>query len=215
MFLVLGENGHEYGPIDADQLRRWVQEGRAGAATRVRREGTNEWTALQAIPEFDDVFRALPPLINAESRGVRPMAVTLVAIGNFIAAAVSGALFVSSAIVILRISGGSTSILSSALLVSWGITLIGLPIRVISGLGLLRLREWARKLAVIYAAVMAAYGAFGTVRSIGWLIHGDAHVALSSAMWLFSVLFGVGLLAFNIATVVILCHERIRMAFRS
>ena len=52
MYKILGGDGKEYGPISADTLRQWVNEGRANAQTQVQPEGSTSWQPLSAIPEF-------------------------------------------------------------------------------------------------------------------------------------------------------------------
>lgn len=52
MYRIIGADGKEYGPINADQLRQWMAEGRANAQTKVLLEGTTEWKTLGELPEF-------------------------------------------------------------------------------------------------------------------------------------------------------------------
>ena len=52
MYRIIGSDGKEYGPISADQLRQWIAEGRANAATRVLPEGSPEWKLLGSFAEF-------------------------------------------------------------------------------------------------------------------------------------------------------------------
>ncbi|PWU20257.1 MAG: hypothetical protein C5B50_04420 [Verrucomicrobia bacterium] len=52
MYKILGADGREYGPVTAEQLRRWIAESRANAQTRVLAEGATEWKPLSAFPEF-------------------------------------------------------------------------------------------------------------------------------------------------------------------
>jgi hypothetical protein len=59
MYKIIGSDEKEYGPVTADQLRKWVIEGRADARTRVRGEGQDAWTPLGALAEFGDAF---PPV---------------------------------------------------------------------------------------------------------------------------------------------------------
>jgi hypothetical protein len=51
MFKILGPDGKELGPINADTLRQWVGEGKVDLTTLVRREDVTEWTPLAQIPE--------------------------------------------------------------------------------------------------------------------------------------------------------------------
>jgi hypothetical protein len=70
MYRIIGADGKEYGPVSADQLRRWITEGRADANTRIAVEGSLEWRTLGSIPEFASLLapaplRALMPPVQA------------------------------------------------------------------------------------------------------------------------------------------------------
>ena len=67
MYRILGADGKLYGPVSTDQLRRWLAEGRANAATQVLAEGTTEWKPLAQFAEFSEQFAAAapPPLFAA------------------------------------------------------------------------------------------------------------------------------------------------------
>jgi hypothetical protein len=65
MYRILGADGRQYGPVTADQIRRWIAEGRANAQTQTLAEGALEWKPLNALPEFAGHFGAtVPPPIN-------------------------------------------------------------------------------------------------------------------------------------------------------
>ncbi len=52
-FLIRGDDGQEYGPVDLDELRGWVQENRAGLGTDVRlAEPGASWRPWQNYPEL-------------------------------------------------------------------------------------------------------------------------------------------------------------------
>ena len=61
MFKVLGGDGKEYGPVSADDLRQWVQQGRANGQTPVKSDGSPNWTPLSSLPEFSALFAPPPP----------------------------------------------------------------------------------------------------------------------------------------------------------
>jgi hypothetical protein len=68
MYKILGIDGRQYGPVGADQIRRWIAEGRANAQTQALAEGAAEWKALGALPEFAPHFAPpTPPFINPVS----------------------------------------------------------------------------------------------------------------------------------------------------
>ena len=58
MYKVIGADQREYGPVEAEKLRRWIAEGRADAQTKVRAEEGGEWKALSDFPEFTDALAA-------------------------------------------------------------------------------------------------------------------------------------------------------------
>ena len=65
MYRIVGADGRQYGPISADQIRRWIAEGRANAQTQTLAEGATEWKPLGTIPEFANFFATqAPPPIN-------------------------------------------------------------------------------------------------------------------------------------------------------
>ena len=63
MYKIIGADGQAYGPVNTEQLRRWMTEGRAGAETLVQPEDSQEWRALKLFPEFAGDLRT-PPLLG-------------------------------------------------------------------------------------------------------------------------------------------------------
>jgi len=52
-YLIRGEDGQEYGPVDRDALREWVRENRAGLGTEVRLDEPGApWHPWQYYPEL-------------------------------------------------------------------------------------------------------------------------------------------------------------------
>jgi len=51
-YKIIGADQKEYGPIDAEQIRQWISEGRLNSQTRACLEGTQEWKPLGSFPEF-------------------------------------------------------------------------------------------------------------------------------------------------------------------
>jgi Domain of unknown function (DUF4190)/GYF domain 2 len=65
MYRIIGADGRQYGPVSAEQIRRWIAEGRANAQTQVLADGTTDWKPLGTFPEFADAFATnRPPPIN-------------------------------------------------------------------------------------------------------------------------------------------------------
>src|SRR5450759_183601 len=63
MYKIIGTDQKEYGPISAEEIHRWISEGRINAQTRVRVGDNADWQLLADIPEFGDVLKnRVPPL---------------------------------------------------------------------------------------------------------------------------------------------------------
>lgn len=61
MYKIIGIDGRPYGPVGADQLRRWLADHRVNAQTLVQSEGSTEWKPLVSFPEFAAEFNFPPP----------------------------------------------------------------------------------------------------------------------------------------------------------
>jgi hypothetical protein len=60
-YKILGADGQEYGPVNAEVLRQWIAQRRANATTSVRTEGGGDWKPLSSFPEFAEALAAGPP----------------------------------------------------------------------------------------------------------------------------------------------------------
>jgi hypothetical protein len=58
MYKIIGVDHQEYGPINADQMRQWIAEGRANGQTKVQLEGAADWKPLANFPEFLEALSA-------------------------------------------------------------------------------------------------------------------------------------------------------------
>jgi TM2 domain-containing membrane protein YozV len=61
MYKVMGVDGRPYGPVNVEQLRQWIGEGRVNAQTSIQPEGAAEWKALANFPEL--MTPAVPPVV--------------------------------------------------------------------------------------------------------------------------------------------------------
>ena len=65
MFKIIGGDHKEYGPATAEELGRWIAEGRLSGQSLVQAEGSGQWKPLAMFPEFEEALRAqagsLPP----------------------------------------------------------------------------------------------------------------------------------------------------------
>lgn len=65
MFTLIGADGKEYGPATTEQVREWLDNGRATLDTLARRDGTTEWRRLREIAEFAPPPAPPPPIASA------------------------------------------------------------------------------------------------------------------------------------------------------
>jgi hypothetical protein len=71
MYIIIGGDQKEYGPITGEDVRKWIAEGRLNAQTRMKAESDAEFRPLSAFPEFADAFGtpagmpSAPPLYNS------------------------------------------------------------------------------------------------------------------------------------------------------
>jgi hypothetical protein len=51
-YRIIGTDQKEYGPVNGDQIRAWIAQGRVNASTRMRLEEGGDWKLLGDFPEF-------------------------------------------------------------------------------------------------------------------------------------------------------------------
>jgi len=79
-YTVIGGDQKEYGPITADEVRKWIIEGRLNAQSMMKAESDAGWRALSAFPEFANAFAAgaatpdAPPSLSSAPIGSRETA---------------------------------------------------------------------------------------------------------------------------------------------
>ncbi|HVU26724.1 MAG TPA: DUF4190 domain-containing protein [Verrucomicrobiae bacterium] len=62
MYKIIGQDGKEYGPVGAEQIRQWITEGRVEQRTPVFADGATDWNFIGLLPEFAGFFSgSLPP----------------------------------------------------------------------------------------------------------------------------------------------------------
>lgn len=77
MYKIIGADKKEYGPVSADQLCEWIQQGRVSAQTLAQAEGQTDWRPVIAFPEFAEALATKlpsspPPFASAGATGVAP-----------------------------------------------------------------------------------------------------------------------------------------------
>lgn len=81
MYRVKGADQKEYGPVNSDQIRQWVQEGRMNRFSLLQKEGDAAWKPLEQYPEFGDLLAA--PVSPAASVATAPtVSPAAVAVGD-------------------------------------------------------------------------------------------------------------------------------------
>jgi TM2 domain-containing membrane protein YozV len=50
VYKIVGTDGHQYGPVSAEQVRAWIAENRANAQTLAQTEGSQGWKPLDLKP---------------------------------------------------------------------------------------------------------------------------------------------------------------------
>ncbi len=72
-YRMLGADDRQYGPAPAEQVRRWIAEGRTNGQTLMNREGANDWVPLSTMAEFAS---AVPPTAIMPDTTSTPAATT-------------------------------------------------------------------------------------------------------------------------------------------
>lgn len=213
MFKILGADGKEYGPVSLEQLRQWVREGRAGGQTQVQPAGAATWTPLRLLPEFAEQFAAPPAPIPGTPDAMPPV-VRTIAFALFILAAVTALRLLANVLSFGRYAASGNFDPGFSYYFGWGMALLSLPARVVSGIGLLRGREWARRLAIWIGIVFALYGAWALALTIMMFSsRADFSYILTSPNFLFQQTWSLVIFAFNIVTAIFLSRPAVRAAF--
>jgi hypothetical protein len=80
MYVIIGGDGKEYGPVSGADLRQWISEERLNARSLVKAESDAEFRPLSTFPEFADVLEIAarvsntPPPLGSASIGSREKA---------------------------------------------------------------------------------------------------------------------------------------------
>lgn len=214
MFKILGGDGREYGPVSGEQLSQWIREGRAGGSTQIQRAGESSWVLLRDLPEFAAKFQAPSPPIG-EQPGRLPQLVRIfgalnIGFGVLCLLRLAGS-FISLVAVMRQSQPQTTGLFTTSFFVFQVIAIIGAIIRLVSGFGLLRGREWARQMAVYYAAIAIVLGLYGLGRTVFWMATSGAGLRwIGSLSFMANTGFSVLLLVFNVATLLLLRRREAR-----
>ena len=83
MYRIIGTDGRQYGPVNAEQIRRWLAENRLHAQTLVQMEGVPDWKPLGSLAEFVADLNAVPPPVISPPGAVAARASHKIAAGIF------------------------------------------------------------------------------------------------------------------------------------
>ena len=89
MYKIIGADGRPYGPVNTDQIKQWIAEGRVRAETLVQADGTQDWKPLVS---FSGLAAAIqPPQLSSAPPGIGAVSSTVAArASNKIPAGVCG-----------------------------------------------------------------------------------------------------------------------------
>lgn len=62
LYRIRGTDQREYGPVPAEVVCHWVNEGRANGKTQVKAESTDEWRTLNSVAELARALPMPPPV---------------------------------------------------------------------------------------------------------------------------------------------------------
>lgn len=71
MYRIIGGDQKEYGPVSAEEVRRWILDRRLYANSLIRAETATEWKPLSSFPEFSGLLSVSP--LGAISSGTQSL----------------------------------------------------------------------------------------------------------------------------------------------
>lgn len=84
-YIVMGDDGKEYGPVSGGQIRDWIRESRLERKTPVKTGNAKDWVFLQMLPEFAGAFDQAAPAKPKAGRPKKwPVILLLVILGAII-----------------------------------------------------------------------------------------------------------------------------------
>jgi TM2 domain-containing membrane protein YozV len=88
MYKFIGADGQQYGPVNIEQLRKWIAENRLRGETLVQLEGSAEWKPLNTFPELAAELKSgappvssVPPTISSSPSAANARASNKIAAG--------------------------------------------------------------------------------------------------------------------------------------
>ena len=217
MYKIIGADEKEYGPITTDQIRQWITEGRVNAQTKVCAEGTQDWKPLGSFPEFGPASStgsstsSEPSLIPAKPPGV----IKVFGILNIV---FGGLALLCSPFTLITIPMMSKQMGYSSFMLNWLIFSIVLGIAgggvmVASGIGLLKLKSWARKLAIYYSVFAVIIALINPLITLTNLPEGGPNPATQKVGAIIGAVFGLAIgLTYNALLIFFLNKRSVKEA---
>jgi hypothetical protein len=72
-YTIVGGDGGQYGPVNMDQLRSWIRDGRVASHTQVWRSDAPSWVAASSLPELGLNTPSIRPETLAETGETAPV----------------------------------------------------------------------------------------------------------------------------------------------
>lgn len=158
------QNNQQFGPVGRDQIAHLLSQGLLTPFSYVWTEGMDQWQPVGQLPEFAAVAAVAA---GEPSPPQRPTAVTVLGTLNIIFGGLSLLCSPLGIIGLLVPQPQSPFQLSAGMkmtaFVSYCVGLIFAVILLASGVGLLKLKSWARQMAYIYGWVALIWGILGII----------------------------------------------------
>jgi hypothetical protein len=208
-YLMIGGDGRQYGPVSAAELRQWIQDGRAVAATQVQLVGSNAWRPLSEFTEFAPLpgTAFTPPPATQAPVAIRVFGILYIVFG--------GMGLLCSPMTLLGLAQmrtllGNNPAAMGFFIFSGVLSIISAAVMLAAGIGLVRNREWARRLAVIYSWASIVLGLVSTVLTVMFLA---GRAGSAPELWgglIGGVIGGLFGLAFNGLTIYFLTRPAVK-----
>lgn len=65
-YKIIGDDGREYGPAPAEQIKKWIAENRVERETPIFKDGALNWAFAGNLPEFAELFPGNPALLQRQ-----------------------------------------------------------------------------------------------------------------------------------------------------
>ena len=88
MYKIVGVDGQQYGPVNAEEIRRWIAGNRVKAQTLAQMEGASEWKPLGSFSEFAPELKVMPPpmvpppIVTSRASGKIPAGILGILLGS-------------------------------------------------------------------------------------------------------------------------------------